>query len=71
LSDRERYWGFFKFTSLGLEILFMAIVGYFIGKQFDMEVEGAALGAILGTVLMWYYIYVYSRRIEKAFKRGG
>lgn len=68
MSGKEGYWRFFKLTSLGLDILFMTIVGYFVGKQFGIEVEGAALGAILGTIFMWYYVYVYSRRIEKALK---
>jgi membrane associated rhomboid family serine protease len=43
----------FWYLTLTSTIPIMAFLGYIIGKEFNVALQGALAGALLGTLLMW------------------
>ncbi|MEM2904199.1 MAG: hypothetical protein QW057_10920 [Candidatus Bathyarchaeia archaeon] len=54
------------YLSLPFDILAGALVGYYVAKSLGFPAElGAAVGVILGTILMWVTVYREVKRAER------
>jgi len=54
------------YLSVPFDILAGALLGYYVAKNLGFPQElGAAVGAILGTVLMWATVYREVRRAQR------
>lgn len=51
---------------LGLDVLVFAILGFFLGRYaLGDELLGVVIGVIVGTLLMWYHAYSFTRSIKR------
>ena len=67
-KEKRLGWQLFKFFGIGCDIFIFAIVGYFIGINYEMEILGMAVGAIIGTIFMLVHYWLTLKNIEKKFE---
>lgn len=58
-----------KALSIGLDIAIFAVVGYLVGRLYDLEVYGTLVGALLGTLVMYIHFIIVLRRMRRAMKK--
>lgn len=54
-----------KALTIGLDIIIFAIIGYLIGRLYDLEVYGTLVGTLLGTLVMYIHLIISMRGVLK------
>ncbi|MHA1835750.1 MAG: hypothetical protein ACTSYQ_02300 [Candidatus Odinarchaeia archaeon] len=69
-DKKTQEWGqAFKYLGIGFDIIVFAIVGWIVAKSLGWnEILGIGIGAIVGTFIMYFHLYLVVKKFSSEKK---